>query len=251
MRKLIVAFSVLMVVAILMTGCGSPPSPEVTPTPVPSYTPASVREGISTPIPGSTPAPVPTGTLTPIGAPTPTPVPTLPRIGGSPLATPTATLTSPPIGLIPPTPTSTPTPTPGYVHLSILPSEQTVSVGQRFTVTIQVNAGTEPLAGIDALIDFDPAYLEVVRISGGTTLPLMLLNEYDNEKGQLAFSAGVALGGTYASGTFTYATIEFQAKAPTAGTTLAFSQTDWRHTMAAYRGYPVTGDLIGAKVVIW
>lgn len=161
-----------------------------------------------------------------------------------------------PWGTLPytPLPTRSPTPThtpyPGYVDLRILPEFQSVMVGERFLVTLQVDA-EGPLAGIDSFVDFDPGYLVAVSVQGGEDLPVPLMNRYDNETGRIDFSAGAQLGGEPPTGRLVLATIEFEAKERTRGTTVGFSQTWERQTNAAYEGRAVLGDVTGAMVEIW
>lgn len=164
---------------------------------------------------------------------------------------------------------------PNRAHLSIIPSQQTVHIGEEFEVAVRVEAETVPVVGadglidfdgirhlpfestvqgpvtgIDVFIDFDPAYLEVVNISGGRSLPMELANEHDNKNGHIAFSAG-KLSGSLPRGTFTCTTIKLRAKAQTAGTGLDFSETRPRQTVVAgYGNKAITGQLTDAVVAI-
>ena len=137
----------------------------------------------------------------------------------------------------------------GTADLTLQPSFQTVSVDDTFNVTIQAAAGTQKVSGIDAFVDFDPAYLEVVSVTNGTALPIENYNLYDNDAGTIDFSDGKT-GTSPPSGTFTVVTIQFRAKAQTTGTSLTFVQSEGRNTQAAYQGDSVLGSLTGATVVI-
>ena len=111
----------LLLVALLMGGCGGRDEPTPTRTPVPTYTPTAVGQQpvavaqqpqpqAQSAAPTDTPAP-PTATFTP-EPPTATPTPVPPTDTPTPTETPTATPTDTPTAT--PSPTVTPTPTPDY-----------------------------------------------------------------------------------------------------------------------------------------
>ena len=118
----------------------------------------------------------------------------------------------------------------GTVDVSLQPPTKSVSIGEVFTMDIQVDAGSQLVDAVDAFLSFDRNYLRVVDASGnetnsiipGSTLPLVLQNTADNSTGRITFSAGKQLGSPSPSGTFTLATIRFKAMAQTTGTTVAF-----------------------------
>ena len=138
----------------------------------------------------------------------------------------------------------------GEVNISLQPSTEHVGVGEVFDLIIQAEAGDQPVSGISAFIDFDPAYLEVQSVTPGSTLPTVLQNTYDNIAGTIDYSAG-KLGGPFPTGTFTVATVQFKALTETdPSTAIDFSTTDPRETAADYAGSDVTGTITGGTVSI-
>jgi uncharacterized repeat protein (TIGR02543 family) len=139
------------------------------------------------------------------------------------------------------------------VNLVLSPSADAVMIGDTFEVDILARSGSQPVVGMDAYLDFDPAILSVVdmdsgaagtQITGGQTLTSIIVNSADNTFGQLDYCAGV-LGGegiSYPSGNFTIATIHFLALAETSPTTaVTFSTSLERDT-------EVSGDILGTDV---
>jgi len=145
------------------------------------------------------------------------------------------------------------------VNISLQPATEHVGVGEVFDLIIQAEAGDQPVSGISAFIDFDPAYLEVVdadaetggiQITPGSTLTMVMLNEADNSIGTIDYSAG-KLGEPFPTGTFTVATIQFRALAQTSPITSIIFSTDFpRETVVDYSGNDVTGTLTGGTVCI-
>lgn len=163
----------------------------------------------------------------------------------SPTPTPTATMTP----TVTPTPTMTPTSTPvgpGPVVIAVAPMPTQVAVNEVFSVTVQVQAGTQQVDGASAYVDFDPALLEVESVTAGSTFTATLQNTFDNTNGRVNFSAG-NLAAPYPSGTFTLTTITFLAKTTSAGTALDFADTLPRQTDATYGGSSVFNLATGAS----
>lgn len=178
---------------------------------VPTITPTATQTG------------TPTRTLTP--SPTSTTGPSL-----------TATRTSTPTATVPTTPTPTATTPPGKpVRIAIDPAATTRSVGEEFDLAIRVDAGTTGIVAADVYLDFDPAYLEVVGITDGTPLSV-LVKMYDNAAGTINIGAGTL--GSPASGTFVIATVRMRAKAATgiSPTVVAFSFVPPRQTVVKDEG---------------
>ena len=130
-----------------------------------------------------------------------------------------------------------------------MPSAPTVSVNQTFTMTVQVQAGTQSVDGASAYINFDPNYLQVASLSGGSTLPLEIQKTFDNAAGQINFAAGKVTS-PYPSGTFTLLTIVFTATHTTTGTPISFATTLPRQTDVTYTGQSVLRTASPATVVI-
>jgi hypothetical protein len=101
-----------------------------------------------------------------------------------------------------------------------------------FTIDIVGNAGTASADTVQAYISFDPAYLEVVDVSGQPVSEIELntavfdsatWNVVDNVGGRIDLSA-TGFDPPYLSGTVKVATIRLKAKALTSGTPLTFAQ---------------------------
>ncbi|MFQ5342788.1 MAG: cohesin domain-containing protein, partial [Anaerolineae bacterium] len=148
-----------------------------------------------------------------------------------PTNTPTATDTPAPTSTPTSTPTATHTPSPtpsptsaGQVVLAVVPVTTTVGVGETFSITLETRAGTQLVDGASAYLNFDPTVLQVVTVTAGSALPVVLQNDVDNGAGQVNFVAGVEISNpNYPSGTFTLATVTFRATAGSAGTPLVFN----------------------------
>ncbi|NCC35419.1 MAG: hypothetical protein EOM24_25910, partial [Chloroflexia bacterium] len=149
------------------------------------------------------PSSTPTATPTPTNAPTDTPVPS---------STPTTATT--PTATIPPTPT---------VTLNLVPATLTMAPGETVTVTIEVQAGTEPIDGVAAFLDFDPTRFQVSEVTPGAALPIELVNRVDNALGTLDLVRGV-LNQPFPSGTFTVATFQVRALDVLGTSTFSFNQ---------------------------
>jgi hypothetical protein len=138
------------------------------------------------------------------------------------------------------------------VNMSIVPASQSAMVGDFFTVDIQLS-GTDPVRGASAYIDFDATKLEVQSITPGTALDTVLQNAFDNVAGTIDYSAG-KLSGTLPTGTFTLATIEFEALAVTSTPTqltFVFDEPNNRVTDVITTGsVSVLGTATGGTVSI-
>ncbi len=120
------------------------------------------------------------------------------------------------------------------VDLRLLPSVATLTPGQSFDLTIQVEAGDQTVDAAAVFLDFDPALLKVLAVSSGDALPTQLRNVFDNQSGSLRYEAG-HLGAPYPSGTFTLATVRFEVLAA-AQTQISFSLDDPRRTQVYRAG---------------
>ena len=221
------------------------PTPTATATFTPTATATRTVTATATRTSSATPTATETLTLTPTGTRTATATPT-------PSFTPTKTSTS----TATPTPTTTATATatmtstpPGPVVLSIVPITRTVNVSETFSVNVQVDAGTQAVDGASAYLHFDPTRLQVVSVSAGTTLPIVLQKTYDNGSGRVDVAAGT-LTTPYPSGSFTLATITFVGRAPTSSTTVGFDSVPPRKSDAAYAGHSVLNHTETAQVAI-
>ncbi|WP_205704090.1 carboxypeptidase regulatory-like domain-containing protein, partial [Candidatus Chloroploca sp. Khr17] len=110
------------------------------------------------------------------------------------------------------------------VTLSLVPSTLTMAPGEVVTVTIEVQAGTEPIDGVAAFLDFDPTRFQVSAVTpNATALPFELVNRVENALGRLDLVRG-ALNQPFPSGTFTVATFQLRALAVPGASTLSFNQ---------------------------
>jgi hypothetical protein len=117
------------------------------------------------------------------------------------------------------------------------PPAGNVLSGSTFTVTIQVQSSGQ-IDGAQASLDFDATKLQVVQVTGNSTLlPMVLQNNFDNTLGQLDYAAGTFTN--LPSGTFTLAQVQFKAITTTPGTPLAFHFGKDRNTNATHDGASV------------
>src|SRR3989338_7560680 len=145
--------------------------------------------------------------------------------------------------------TPTPTPTPTSVsgpNLASSPSSQNVSVGQTFTVDINLDTKGAAIDGVDIYsLRYNPAILEVVdsntsqsgiQIIPGTLLANTLTNTVNASNGTIQFSQVTAGGSTY-TGSGKLASITFKAKsAGTSALTFDFTLGNTSDTNVAGAG---------------
>lgn len=126
------------------------------------------------------------------------------------------------------------------------PATPSVAIGHTLNLAIKTSVpASQAVSGVQAFINYDPAYLTVVdndnstpgiQIMPGTALPMVLLNSANVTAGTIDFSAG-KLGEPFPTGTFIVATIQFRALAVTNNTTtVAFSFAAPRTTAVDYAG---------------
>ncbi|MBI2831796.1 MAG: hypothetical protein HYX79_06030 [Chloroflexi bacterium] len=138
----------------------------------------------------------------------------------------------------------------GSVDLTLNGPSQPVNVNDTFEVTLDVDAGTQELTGIETYISFNTTYLEVVSITVGDTLTLAFANSYNNTTGKINLSLGSSFQAGPASDSFTAATIEFRAKAATQSTTISFEHDFPREADVVMEGSSVLGTTTDAQVQI-
>ncbi len=134
------------------------------------------------------------------------------------------------------------------VNLVLLPANPAVTVNGTVLLTLQVQAGAQTVDGVEAHLDFDPAFLQVNTATyvGGAQLPVPLSAlVFNNVSGTIDLAYG-----TFASppsGTFDLATIEVEALSP--GTsTISFAFTFPRLTQATFGGAGVLSNATGATI---
>ena len=138
----------------------------------------------------------------------------------------------------------------GGVDIVLDPAQSTVPVNSTFDIDIVAECGTtQQINGVDAFLDFDPTYLEVQDVVGGTVLGTPLPGGYDNGAGTIDYSAG-----TFAEPppecSIIVATITFMAKAATAGTDIGFHTDVPRTTNVVLGGTSVLNSTTGATITI-
>ena len=133
------------------------------------------------------------------------------------------------------------------VDIAVVPSSKTVQVNGTFTLDIYVYPNGQQVDSVDAVMTFDNTYLEVQSITGDpSALDLEMKSEFDNAAGTLHH--GRATFGPFPNTTFRLCFISFKAKAPTAGTTLAF--TNRTDATEPTLGLSVLRDKMDGTVII-
>ena len=78
----------------------------------------------------------------------------------------------------------------GVMGLSPARGDYAYTLGQTYPVGILVDSKSAKIDGVDVIINFDPAKAEVVGgVSAGNLFERAVLNQIDNETGQIRFSA--------------------------------------------------------------
>jgi len=112
------------------------------------------------------------------------------------------------------------------VTVSIEPSTTYVLPNSSFSIDAVVNNPSGmPISGVATRLDFDNTYFGVTSITPGTTLPIILLNQYDNVAGTIDYDAGAPLGTNTTSASILVCTINCTAKALE-----GVSTVDWVYT---------------------
>jgi hypothetical protein len=134
------------------------------------------------------------------------------------------------------------------VLLVIEPERVTVTQDSTFTLTVQVQAGSQQVDGAAAYLDFDPSVISVTEIIPGPALSTVLVNESNNQEGTIDYAAGTF--SNFPSGTFTLMQVQFRAVAPSPQTFLVFQFENPRQSDVTFEGASVlTGHRDGTVVV--
>jgi hypothetical protein len=155
------------------------------------------------------------------------PIPQTPYPGVTYTPTQVPTLTATPT----PTVTSTPTEIPGGgATIRLAPGQRTVMAGQSFDEQIVVEASALQVAAADVFVDVDSQQLEIVGISDGSQLEI-LVKHFDPATGHIDIGAGNL--GPPVTGTFELATLHLRVRqtAQVGTTSVAFSLTGARRTV--------------------
>ncbi len=132
------------------------------------------------------------------------------------------------------------------VDIAVVPSSKTAALNETFSLDIYVYPNGQPVDAVDADLTFNPAYLEVLSITGDpSALPIELFSAFDNVVGTLTHSRGI-LQGTPPSSTFRLCSIELRARGVTEGTVLAFTDL----TDAYFEGKSLLGTFSDGTVMV-
>ncbi|MFZ2360299.1 MAG: cohesin domain-containing protein [Anaerolineae bacterium] len=137
----------------------------------------------------------------------------------------------------------------GPVNLALIPSGYVSQVGEQIDVILQVQAGSQTVNIVSAFVNFDPAELQAVSMTSGTSLPLILNSGINNSAGMIDYEAGT-LGGQPPSGTFTLATVRFQSLVARPTSPIVFECGMPRTTDAFLNGISILGSLQNANVAL-
>gem|GEM_PF-4661224 len=148
----------------------------------------------------------------------------------------------------------------GNTRLDIHPPTRTVTAGQVFTMSVQLDTGTQPIDGVEFHLNFDPQVLQIVDAAGsptstiaaGETLSLELLNHANNITGTIDYAAGMAFESPPAIGRFTVATLFLRALRPPhePDSRLSFVFTSTRLTDVTFEGQSVLGSSADGRIIV-
>ncbi len=132
----------------------------------------------------------------------------------------------------------------------IQPAEVNTSVARAFSVDVLVQLNNQPVDGAEMHLNFDPTVLEVVAVTPGNTLDLILSPQpyFDNILGQVNYAAGSLTN--HPTATFTLATIEFRSKAAAVSTPLGFQLDAPRKSVITYLGQSIPFSAMNGNISI-
>lgn len=136
----------------------------------------------------------------------------------------------------------------GVVYMSIEPLPAVVNVGDTFSLAIVIDSVSE-LDAAQTYLNFNPAYLEALSVTGSGAFALEFQNSVDNIAGRIDYAA-FTLFGTLPSGHFTLATIQFRALAPAPALQISFNFEVPRKTKATFNGQELLINATDGLVVI-
>ncbi|MBN1400742.1 MAG: DNRLRE domain-containing protein [Anaerolineae bacterium] len=107
------------------------------------------------------------------------------------------------------------------VIIRVEPAARTVTVGERFLLSVSADTGGEAVYGIECDLGFDSAYLEAIAITPASGFSRI----YESKllSGTVIYKAGVEPGSDPLTGSVHLYSLTLDALQATAGTTLAFS----------------------------
>jgi hypothetical protein len=135
------------------------------------------------------------------------------------------------------------------VNMLIQPASTSVKPRELFTVSVQIEAGSQTVDGAQATLNFDPALLEVVQMTAeGEILPEQLMNEFDNQRGSINFAAGTFEN--FPSGTFDVVQVQFRALAAVEETTLTYQFDKPQDSNVTFGGASVLGGAVDGVISV-
>ncbi len=138
--------------------------------------------------------------------------------------------------------------------LILSPANSTVTVGDDLTVILRVVAGTQEVDGMEAYLNFDPAFVTVNTVDYTATgeFPTVIVNPKTFDvTGKIDAASGL-LGGGSVTGSFDYLIINLTAIAA-GSTSITFSSDvgpPYRVTEMVRNGLSVLGSTTGAAITI-
>lgn len=139
----------------------------------------------------------------------------------------------------------------GGLAIALVPGTATATVGEEFTLSVEVRAGGQVIDGASSFLNFDPAVLEVVSTTPNTSLlDTVVVSTFNNTLGEVDYAAGNLFPPT-ASGTFTILTVRLRAKAASGGASITFNTASPRQTAALIGGSSIVSvQTSGATVAV-
>ena len=137
------------------------------------------------------------------------------------------------------------------VDVRLVGPSSSVTVGDSFSVSVQVEPNGQQLTGVEVFLTFDPQALQVAGAqiqADTTTLEAVLANAFDNSAGTIHYAAGT-LSRPFPIGTFTLATVTFAA-GRTGIHTISPSVQGSGATKADYGGADVLDEVTGTQITV-
>lgn len=135
----------------------------------------------------------------------------------------------------------------GVVVIRVRPATTAVAVGDRFEVSVEVDAGAQDVDGAAAYLNFDPGRIEALEIRGGSALAEPLFTNIDNAAGRADYVAGTF--SMFPTGQFELVKVVFRSKAP-GMTSLGFNTGAPRVTDATFAGASLLGGVEDGVAVV-
>jgi len=145
--------------------------------------------------------------------------------------------------------TVNPEPELGQAFLAIVGPATNPIIGTPFTVTVEIQAGPQPVDIGEIHLDFDPAVLQINSVTPGSSLPATAENKFDNTAGTFDYASGI-LEGTRPSGTFDLVTIEFQPIATGQTEITAAPLVFPRESQVVFEGFDILAGILGDPLSI-